>query len=143
MPSFQYSPTKLFTLEQANAMLPLVRAITTDLMSLSGDVIERRQRLDHLSSRDSGAGDVYSDELKQVENELEIDTTRLREYIEELKALGVEPKGFPQGLVDFPSLVDDRLVFLCWQHNEPEVLYWHDIDAGFAGRQPVAASVSE
>jgi len=143
MPSLEYSPSKIFTLEQANAMLPLVRAITSDLMLLSSDVIERRQRLDHLISRGTGAGDVYSDELLQVEAELETDSTKLREYVEELKALGVEPKSFPQGLIDFPSMVDDRLVYLCWQHNEPEVLYWHEIAAGFAGRQPVAASVSE
>jgi hypothetical protein len=52
--------------------------------------------------------------------------------------LGVEPKG-GDGLVDFPALWDGRLVYLCWKLGEPEVLYWHEIDAGFAGRQPLTA----
>ena len=57
-------------------------------------------------------------------------------YIEELKRLGVEFKG-PDGLCDFYSIMDGREVFLCWRLGEPEVSYWHDLDAGFAGRQPL------
>ncbi len=143
MPDLEYSPSKIFTVQQANAMLPLVRAIAGDLKTLATDVIERRQRLDHLTSRNAGTDDIYSDELRQIETELEADSALLREYVQELKSLGVEPKSFPQGLVDFPAMVDDRLVYLCWQHDEPEVLYWHDIDAGYEDRQPLPVSVSE
>jgi hypothetical protein len=58
--------------------------------------------------------------------------------------LGVEPKSGPEGLIDFPSLVDDRLVYLCWKLGEPEVLYWHELEAGFRGRQSlVAGSVAQ
>jgi hypothetical protein len=131
---------RLFTIDQANAMLPLVRAITTDLAKLAKDVVERRHRLALLTSgRDLKPGDPYSDELAQMESELERDAVRLQEYVEELRELGVEPKGAVEGLVDFPCRMDGRTVYLCWKLGEPEVLYWHDLDSGFAGRQPLTA----
>jgi hypothetical protein len=135
-----YQPRRLFTVEQANASLPLVRAIAADLAKLSRDVIERRERLALLSgSRQSGSKDVYSQELAQIEEELEKDAAQLQHYVEELRELGVEPKSGPEGLVDFPSMMDDRLVFLCWKLGEAEVLHWHELDAGFSGRQSLVA----
>ena len=134
---------RLFTVEEANAMLPLVRAIVTDLAQLSKDVVERRERLGHLrANREGRASDIYSDEVAEIEAELERDTQQLYDYVEELRQLGVEPKNGPEGLVDFPSLVDDRIVYLCWRLGEPEVMFWHDIEAGFAGRQPLLADVA-
>jgi len=139
MVELQHEPTKIFTVEDANRSLPLVRAIVTDLVRLSQEVIERRQRLVHLTAgRNRVAGDPYGEELAHIEQELEKDALQLQEYVEELRQLGVEPKG-PEGLVDFPTLMDDRLVYLCWKLGEPEVLYWHELDAGFAGRQPLTA----
>jgi hypothetical protein len=136
----EYKPARLFSIDQANAMLPLVRAITSDLARLAKDVVERRHRLALLTSgRDLKPGDPYSDELTQMEAELERDASRLQDYVEELRELGVEPKGAVEGLVDFPCLLDGRLVLLCWRLGEPEVLYWHDLDSGFAGRQPLTA----
>jgi hypothetical protein len=135
-----YKPARLFTIEQANAMLPLVRAITSDLAVLAKDVVERRHRLALLvSGRDLKPGDPYSDELAQMEADLERDALRLQGYVDELRELGVEPKGAVEGLVDFPCQLDGRLVLLCWKLGESEVLYWHDLDAGFAGRQPLTA----
>jgi hypothetical protein len=131
---------KYFTVEQANAMLPLVRAIVKDLADLSRDVIDRRDRLAHLLAGHNGqSADVYSEELVQIEEELEKDGRRLREYVEELVKLGLEPKNGQEGLVDFPTLIDGREAYLCWKLDEPEVLYWHELDAGFAGRQSLTA----
>jgi len=136
----RYKPERLFTIEQANAMLPLVRAITSDLATLAKDVVERRHRLALLlAGRELKTGDPYSDELSQMESDLERDAHRLQEYVEELRQLGVEPKGAVEGLVDFPCEQDGRLVFLCWRLGEPEVLFYHDLDTGFAGRQPLTA----
>jgi hypothetical protein len=145
MSAAEYRPAKLFTIEQANAMLPLVKAITGDLANLAGEVMERRHRLAMLTAgRELKPGDPYADELAQTEAELEADIIRVREYLAELRALGVEPKGAMEGLVDFPSLMDGRIVYLCWRLGEPEVLHWHELEAGFAGRQPLTAgSVSE
>lgn len=136
---------KLFSVEEANAMLPLVRAICTDLSQLSRDVVERRERLANLRNVREAQGrpekrqDLYAEEVAQIEDELESDSRRLRDYVEELRKLGVEPKNGMDGLVDFPSLMDGRVVFLCWRLSEPEVLFWHEIEAGFAGRQSLTA----
>ncbi|MDX1944875.1 MAG: DUF2203 domain-containing protein [Pirellulaceae bacterium] len=140
MSASNYQPAKLFTIEQANATLPLVRAITADLAALARDVMDRRHRLAKLTAgRDLKAGDPYSEELAQMEADLETDVARLQGYIEELTALGVEPKGAIDGLVDFPSLMDGRIVYLCWKLGEPEVLHWHELEGGFAGRQSLVA----
>jgi hypothetical protein len=145
MSGSSFQPRRLFTLEQANAALPLVRAIAGDLALLSREVIERRERLAQLrGGRELKSYGPYSEELAQVELDLERDSQRLQEYVEELRDLGVEPKNGPEGLIDFPCEMDGRLVWLCWKLGEPEVLYWHELDAGFAGRQPlVAGSVAE
>lgn len=132
------TPRKLFTLEEANAMLPLVRAIVQDLSRLSREVIERRERLLTLRGNRTASGNTpYSEELVQIEQELDNDASILGDYVEELTELGVEPKNGPEGLVDFPCLLDGRVVYLCWKLDEPEIGYWHDIDSGFAGRQPL------
>jgi hypothetical protein len=145
MPSRGKKEGRLFTVEQANATLPLVRAICTDLAHLARDVMERRHRLALLTAgRELKTGDPYSDELANMESELERDALRLQGYVEELRELGVEPKGALEGLVDFPAEMDGRVVNLCWKLGEPEVLYWHDLDSGFSGRQPLTAgSVAE
>src|SRR5215212_3687429 len=105
---------RLFTVEQANAMLPLVRAICTDLSRLARDVMERRHRLALLTAgRELKTGDPYSDELANMESELERDAIRLQGYVDELRELGVEPKGAVEGLVDFPCLLDGKLALLC------------------------------
>jgi hypothetical protein len=139
-----YRPARLFTIEQANAMLPLVRAITQDLATLAREVFDRRHRLALLTAgRDLRPGDPYAEELAQIEAELEKDALRLQGYVDELTQLGVEAKGAVEGLVDFPSQMDGRIVYLCWRLGEPEVLHWHDLDAGFAGRQPLTAGSVE
>lgn len=135
-----HAPIKLFTAEEANAMLPLVRAITRDMVALSRDVVERRERLNRINDHhESESDDPYADEVAQIEQELDKDIERLNEYGRELLQLGVEPKGATEGLVDFPSRIDGRIVYLCWRYDEPEVLFWHEIDGGFAGRQPLTA----
>ena len=127
---------KLFTVDKANKTLPLVRAIVADMSRLSRDVIQRRQRLAFLMERRRTPGkDPYQEELNQIDEELGNDAARLQEYVDELRQLGVEPKSAAEGLVDFPAMLDGRLVYLCWRLGEPEVEYWHDLEAGFQGRQ--------
>jgi len=129
---------RLFTIEEANATLPLVRAITSDLVELSRDVVDRRQRLAQLTAgRNLQSGDLYDEELAQIAEELQKDEMRVGEYVDELRELGLEPRGLTEGLVDFPSMMDGRMVYLCWKLGEDEVAYWHERDAGFAGRQPL------
>lgn len=136
--SEDYRPRKLFTIEEANAALPLVRAIASDLAQLSQELIEQQQRLAMLrGDRDVDAHDPYSEELTEMQRALEHDARQLQTYVGELEALGVEPKNAPEGLVDFPCIRDGRVVYLCWRLGEPRVEFWHELEAGFQGRQPL------
>jgi hypothetical protein len=140
----QHRPKRreFFTVEQANAMLPLVRAIVTDLANLSSEVADRRRRVSFLfAGRNPNDRDLYHQELVQVEADLEQDAKRLQEYVEELRALGVEPTHGPEGIVTFPSILEGRRICLTWKLGDPEVLYWHEPDAGYQRRQPLSAGI--
>jgi hypothetical protein len=129
---------KYYTAEEANKALPLVTMIVTDIVRQCRVVEDLQQRLSRVK-RDPKrpVKDVYSEELAQSQAELEAEEAKLDSYMEELKRLGVELKG-PDGLCDFYSMMDGREVFLCWRLGEPEVSHWHELDAGFAGRRPLA-----
>ena len=135
-------PKRLFTVEEANAALSLVRAIALDMSELARELIERRDRLELLTAGRGGKvkSDLYGQELLQIQEELEKDTERLNEYGAELAELGVEPKNALEGLVDFPSMMDGRPIYLCWKLGEAEVMHWHEVEAGFAGRQSLSTA---
>jgi hypothetical protein len=138
-----YAPAKIFTVEEANARLPLVRVIVSDLMQLTAELIDRRDRLEQLlRNRDGDSSDVYQSEVDQVKQELEKDSSRAGDFLRELLELGVEPKNAATGLIDFPTMIDGKLAYLCWKYDEPEVLFWHDLDAGFAGRQSLTVDTA-
>ena len=129
---------RTFTVEEANATLPLVRAITKDMMELARQLAERKLRLEELvAGRSLSPGDLYADELLESKKEIEKELARVQEYANELLELGVEPKSALDGLVDFPSVFAGRPVYLCWKLGEPRVMYYHELDAGFAGRKPL------
>jgi hypothetical protein len=131
---------QFFTIEEANAMLPLVRAIVADLVQLSGEVTDRRRRLSFLlGGHNPNQHDPYQEELMQIEQELEKDTRRLHDYRDELRALGVEAENGPEGFVDFPALQEERKICYCWKLGEGEVLFWHDIHDDCTGRQLLTA----
>jgi len=131
---------KLFTVEEANRTLPLVRVIVRDLVELSTQVEDRRARTEHLmSGRDLSAGDPYDEELAVVEEQLRRDAERIEEFTSELRQLGIEPRCSSEGLVDFPTLIDDEPAYLCWKLEEEEILHWHD--AGRGGRQRLTADI--
>ena len=123
---------KLFTIQEANALLPSVRTIVTKIQRAHRQVAryrdEARKAAEAAEKGGGGvsAGLVYAEAL-----------TNLTSQTAELEILGVQLKDFERGLVDFPSLRDGRVVLLCWQMGEGDELeWWHDVDAGFAGRTP-------
>jgi hypothetical protein len=123
---------KYFTAAEANAALPLVRAIVRDITELSCDLRERQERR---PPQGGPLAEAYEEEQHVAEAEFERDRERLLGYEQELKKLGVELKDYFTGLVDFPCWMETREVYLCWRLGEAEVAYWHERDAGFAGRQ--------
>jgi hypothetical protein len=129
---------KYFTVAEANAMLPLVRAIVDDIVSLYADIHERRDRLAKvrlLPGHRRDEDNPYDEEVQQIEDEIEKDIHRLNEYCDELRRLGVELKDSVVGLVDFLTQIDGRDAYLCWKRGEGEIAYWHALDTGFGGRQ--------
>jgi hypothetical protein len=131
---------KFFTAAEANATLPLVRAIVKDITELAATLRDRQERLERLGDAGQGSmGEAYREELEMLQDEQDRGEERMREYLQELHALGVELKDYYAGLVDFPAWMNDHEVYLCWRLGEPEVAYWHEIDAGFKGRQKLLA----
>ena len=132
---------RFFTLAEANQRLPLVRAIVGDIVELFRDVTERRQRLVDLIERNQlGSKRVhspYTEELEQMQADIQADVERLNGFAQELAELGIELKDPNIGLIDFPTLVDGREAYLCWKLGEPEVGFWHELTAGVQGRQSV------
>jgi hypothetical protein len=127
---------RYYTVEEANAMLPLLRSILRDITALATDLRERHERL----SRFQRAGkevskDAYQEEVEPVQEQFERDQERMKDYEDELRKLNVELKDYFTGLVDFPCWMNGHEVYLCWRLGEPEVAYWHELDAGFGGRQ--------
>jgi hypothetical protein len=126
---------KQFTVEEANKTLPLVRRIVEDVV--------RQHRLwrERILELDLVASSTRPDETRARALALETDAQNLAHEIDgyqrELEALGIQLKDRRIGLVDFPSEIGGRRVLLCWRLGEPEVQYWHDEDAGYAGRQPL------
>jgi hypothetical protein len=132
---------KYFTVFQANAALPLVRAIVRDIMELAQELRERQDRLSRVKPPQKGAiQEAHAEELQQAHGDIEREQERLLEYAEELKNLGVELKDYFTGLVDFPSRMDGHDVYLCWRFGEQEVAYWHELETGFAGRKELRVS---
>jgi hypothetical protein len=124
---------KIFTVDEANALLPAVRELLKRMQRSRRrlSVYRKQAKLAAEGAEDGGGGMadgvLYASLL-----------TRFTTEMSELEAMGVQLKDFERGLIDFPSLRDGRVVLLCWQLGEGDELeWWHDMDAGFAGRTPL------
>ena len=126
---------KLFTVESANRALPLVRRIVADIVRSYETWQERIRELEVVAA---GARSAESDErTTALEREIAGVAADVQSFLQELETLGVEFKGFEMGLVDFPADMAGRRVYLCWRLGETSVSHWHELDAGFPGRQPL------
>lgn len=125
---------KTFTIEQANRTLPLVRRIVQDIVDHYARWQELVKALDVAAA--SPAPDV--DRIDRLQRDIQSAARTIDAFVRELTDLGVEMKGFDVGLVDFPGEMGGHPVYLCWRLGEPAVAHWHERDAGFAGRQPLA-----
>jgi hypothetical protein len=128
--------SQTFTVAEANRRLPLVRSIMEDIRSAYPELQERMR---HVQRRARETDDAV--ELQALRDELEAEAERLREYIAELERLGCSFKGFDEGLVDFYAELGGRTICLCWKAGEPAIGFWHEVDAGFAGRQPLTPEI--
>ena len=127
--------TRYFTLEEATALLPRLRAEIGALREGARELGARRGRLDALKALPKLNGHrAEADALEQRVGEL---LGALRVRLHALADLGVEVKDLDEGLVDFPSWREGRVVYLCWRVDEERIAFWHELEAGVRGRQPL------
>jgi hypothetical protein len=124
---------KIFTIQEANALLPSVRLIVAKIQRAHRKLSRYRDDAQKAAEAAEQGGGGFTDGVAYAAV-----LTELTLQLGELETLGVQLKDFERGLIDFPSLRDGRIVLLCWQLGEGDELeWWHDVDAGFAGRTPL------
>jgi hypothetical protein len=122
-------PRKRFTAEQANQTLPLVKRIVADIVAMHDQALDLQEKLE--SSRDTKNAPA-------VQSRLDAAMDRLKDLVDELSGIGCELKDYQTGLIDFIGRHQGRDVYLCWKLGEERIGYWHELNAGFAGRKPIS-----
>lgn len=130
---------KFFSVEAANRTLPLVRRIVRDIVNAYPD-FQRRLEAFHNLAASPHAPDARQ-RLETLRLEIDRDARLINGFIQELHQIGCLFKGFEEGLVDFYSLYRGRPILLCWKLGEERIAHWHEVDAGFAGRQPLTPDI--
>jgi len=125
---------KQFTVEQANATLPLVKRIVEDIVAQHRLWHEKLLEIDLVAASGRASDAELADRLAR---EAQTIAREIEAFRRELVSLGIQLKDARLGLIDFASTMGDRPIQLCWRLGEPDVQFWHEPDAGFAGRQPL------
>jgi len=129
-------PKRVFTLAEADRALVLVKRVVSDVMTEYARVLDLQESLE---AAETSAPEQY----RQLRLELIRSAGKLRTFVEELEDVGVELKDWSLGVVDFPCLAGGRNVCLCWRHGDEGIRYWHEVDAGLAGLQPITTLPSD
>lgn len=122
---------KTYTLEEANTLLPHVKALLDDMLEARTEILASGASLESVLRHASGNGGS-----KQASGFVLL-LQRFNSSLQTLQELGVELKDLDQGLVDFPSYREGQLVYLCWKRGEDRIGFWHSVESGFTGRQPI------
>jgi hypothetical protein len=119
---------KHYTRDEARALLPQIRGWLKRLVGLRND-------LEHLDGRLRGlmapGHDIGGDFVNSYVRTVVDAESLLREFVKR----ELEVKDLERGLIDFPTIIAGKEVFLCWERDEPDIEFWHDLDAGYAGRE--------
>ena len=124
---------KLFTVEEANSLLGSVRPIVHKIQRAHRRLGTFQRAAEHAAegAEHGGGGLPNGGRYAQLLLDLSVGAG-------ELEILGIQLKDYSHGLIDFPSMRDGRVVLLCWKADEGDnIEWWHDVEAGFAGRQPL------
>ena len=131
-------PEPIFTPEEANAALGGLRPLVEAMVAAKHVLDEAQEERDELAQRISGnGGGIPPTELAAADDAVETAASELATAIGQVQAEGVLVKDLDAGLVDFPAQRDGEDILLCWQLGEDEVAFWHGLEDGFAGRQPL------
>ncbi|HEY6075132.1 MAG TPA: DUF2203 domain-containing protein [Anaerolineales bacterium] len=120
-----------FSLEEASSLLDELRPAIEEIMQIHQRVIELRP--DAWQAIEKSAGNGGSLAASRLLPEFD----RLRSLVHQVQDHGVILKDMGLGLLDFPSLREGREVYLCWKYGEDRIAFWHEVEAGFMGRQPL------
>ena len=129
-------PHKFFTLSEANRTLPLVKRVVQDIAAYYPswkDLVSKYELIAAEARPDWGE----SPEQLGLKSQIDAVARKINACLVELEQVGCEFKGFEEGLVDFHGKLEDREILWCWKMGEDRITHWHDLDAGFAGRQPI------
>ena len=120
-----------FTLQEANAALKTIRSWMGEMMQIREHVIANQPEAWPAIEKSAGNGG------NRALSELIDDFERFDALVHQIQDSGALIKDINIGLLDFPALKDGREVYLCWQYGEEDIQFWHEVEAGFAGRQPI------
>jgi hypothetical protein len=127
-----------FTPDEANAALERVRPLAEQMVERRRAMLAAQAREEELGARVAGnGGGIDPGEPGRAEAAVEEEARAIAELVDEIRSLGAQVKDIDTGLLDFPSLRDGEEILLCWRVGEEDIRYWHTLDGGFAGRQPL------
>ena len=132
-------PPRLFTVEEANELLPRLRRILEQLQEGRQKLLDAQSKLgDRFQGGPRANGHANpNSEMSRLATASEDAQAQIRAAAEAIHELGGELKDPDRGMVDFRTERDGRVVYLCWLMDEPRVMYWHELEAGYRGRQPL------
>jgi hypothetical protein len=120
---------RYFTLQEARQALETIRPLVDEIQAIRSEILARRPEVWPAVERSAGNGG------NPALSKLVIDFERLDGLVHRIQGTGAQFKDINLGLLDFPMFKDGREIYLCWKYGEVELAFWHEIDAGFAGRQ--------
>lgn len=136
---------RYFTLQEAETLIPRLEAIVGRLMDCRSEAGRLRASLQEEQRRVAVSGGFQLDReaWRERRERLEASAREMEARVEEILGLGAVPKDLELGLVDFPFLLGDQQVNLCWRFGEKRIRFWHGLDEGFAGRKPLPDELVE
>jgi hypothetical protein len=123
---------KYFTVEEANRLIPQIKAMVEHLRQGRQRMQKHRPTAEAVAQKAGGNGG--GGEARAYLSDYSHTFAR---GLAQLQALGILLKDLDRGLIDFPHLREGREVYLCWRYGEERIDYWHEIDSGYSGRQPL------
>jgi hypothetical protein len=126
-----------FTREEAQVLIPRLTEIVLQLQDRKREYDKHEAKVAELTVRMRGNGHMVESELKAAQAGLERAVGELNALADQVHDIGCELKGIEEGLIDFRTEMDGREVYLCWKLGEESIEWWHELQTGFAGRQPL------
>ena len=123
--------SRYFTLQEAQATLTEIKPLIEEILTIRQHLLDTREAVWPVIQKAAGNGG------SRAASKLAMEFERVNMLVHQIQDMGILLKDLNIGLLDFPHLKDGREVYLCWKYGEEDIAFWHDIDAGYAGRQPI------